>query len=166
MRVRCHCQPARLVIFTPWSIQARRPYHPASLASGGSSVRSSQGALEPSAPRARNVQGTWLRAKAMPAPRQLVPGRGAHVVKGRQQGAPVGRKLPPVLMRTNGCQPRRTSRRNRHGAYQPRSASTRTVPPRGLARRRRRTSRSPARRQACWVVAGTTTHATGMAQPR
>ena len=45
MRVRCHCQPARLVILKPCSIQARRPYQPASLASGGRSVRISQGSL-------------------------------------------------------------------------------------------------------------------------
>ena len=40
-----HCQPARLVIFKPCSIQVRRPYQPASLASGDRFVRISQGAL-------------------------------------------------------------------------------------------------------------------------
>jgi hypothetical protein len=42
-RVRCHGQPARLVIFKPGSIQARRPYPPAARAAGGRSVRLSQG---------------------------------------------------------------------------------------------------------------------------
>jgi hypothetical protein len=42
-RVRCHCQPARLRHFNCCSIQARNPYQPASLASGGRSVRISQG---------------------------------------------------------------------------------------------------------------------------
>src|SRR5262249_56395982 len=39
IRVRCHCQPARLIHLNCCSIQARRPYQPASLASGGKSVR-------------------------------------------------------------------------------------------------------------------------------
>jgi hypothetical protein len=53
-RVRCHCQPARLGIVKPCAIQARRPYQQASLASGGRAVRSSPGAVEPSAHRANN----------------------------------------------------------------------------------------------------------------
>src|SRR5882724_11679851 len=43
--VRCHCQPARLVILKPCSIQARKPYQPAVLASGGRSVRINHGSL-------------------------------------------------------------------------------------------------------------------------
>lgn len=37
MRVRCHCQPPRLVSLKLCSIQARRPYQAAVLASGGRS---------------------------------------------------------------------------------------------------------------------------------
>ena len=102
----------------------------------------------------------------MPVPRQLVPGRGTKVVKGRQQAAPAGRKLPPVLMRKNGCQPSRVMRRNSHGAYKPRSANTITVQPRGMAGRSRRSRRSHSRRQACLAPAGKITQATGIAQPR
>src|SRR5215475_448490 len=102
----------------------------------------------------------------MPAPRQLVPGRGANVVNGRQQVASVGRKLPTVLMHKNGCQPSRVMRRNSQGAYKQRSANTITVQGWGTAGRSRRSSRSHSRRQACLVLAGKTTQATGMAQPR
>jgi hypothetical protein len=63
---------------------------------------------------------------------------GTQVTKGRQQGAPVGRKLPPVLIHKNGCQPKRMTRRNSHGAYKPRPASTITVQPAGMASRSRR----------------------------
>jgi hypothetical protein len=42
--------PARFVLFKPCSSHARRPYHPASLASGARSVRSSQEALSPRFP--------------------------------------------------------------------------------------------------------------------
>ena len=45
MWVRCHCHPARLVILKPCSIQARKPYQQALLASGGKSVRSNHGSL-------------------------------------------------------------------------------------------------------------------------
>ena len=45
MWVRCHCQPARLVILKPCSIQARNPYQQAVLASGGRSVRINHGSL-------------------------------------------------------------------------------------------------------------------------
>lgn len=62
--------PARFVLFKPCSSHARRPYHPASLASGASSVRSSQGALSPASQRASTVQATWVRVKARPVPRQ------------------------------------------------------------------------------------------------
>src|SRR6266851_2535374 len=102
----------------------------------------------------------------MPVPRQLVPGRGTKLRKGRQHRAPAGRKLPPVLIRKNGCHPSRVIRRNSHGAYKPRSANTITVQPRGMARCSRRNSRSHSRRQACLAPAGRITQATGMAQPR
>src|SRR2546428_4183171 len=118
----------------------------------------SQGSLYPSSQRASNVQATWLRVKARPVPRQLVPGRGAKLSKGRQQVAPVGRKLPPVLMRKNGCQPKRVMRRNSHGAYKPRSASTITVQPRGMAGPSRRSRRGHSPPQGCLRPAGTHTH--------
>lgn len=107
-----------------------------------------------------------MRVKATPVPRPRVPGRGAKLATGRQQDASVGRKLPPVVMRTNGCPPSRVIRRNSHGAYKPRAASTIPVQPWGLAGRSRRRRRRQARRQACVVLAGSTTQATGMAQPR
>ena len=51
--------------------------------------------------RANNVQGTWVRVKAMPVPRHLVPGRGTVLRNGRQHGARASRTLPAVLIRKN-----------------------------------------------------------------
>jgi hypothetical protein len=68
MRVRCHCQPARLVILHPCSIQARSPYQAASLASGGRSVSISQGSFYASSHSASSVHSTCRPAfcKAVP----------------------------------------------------------------------------------------------------
>ena len=79
MCVRCHCQPARFVIVKPCSIQARRPYQPALLASGGrSSGRIQPRVLLPRLPQASRVQCSCRcrPLKAMPVPRQDVPGSG------------------------------------------------------------------------------------------
>jgi hypothetical protein len=114
-------QPARLVLWKPCALQARSPYHAASLASGGRSVRTSHGSFYPSSHRASRGPSTCRPAfcKAVPRPRPRVPGWGTKLCKGRQRGDPAGRKGHPVLMRTNGCQPRRTIRRNRQEAYTP-----------------------------------------------
>ena len=105
MRVRCPGQPARWVIVQPCAIEARSPYQQASLASGGRAVSLSPGAVSPSAPRANRVPSTCPPAccEAVPRPRQRVPGWGPKRCKGRQHGVPAGRKVPPVLMRKNGC---------------------------------------------------------------
>src|SRR4029434_8528798 len=58
MRVRCHCQPARLVILKPCSIQARTPYQQAVLASGGRSVKINHGSLSPRSAE-RRVGQEW-----------------------------------------------------------------------------------------------------------
>ena len=39
MRVRCHCQPARLVSWKPYSIHARKPYQHAAPAVGARYAR-------------------------------------------------------------------------------------------------------------------------------
>src|SRR5439155_5989023 len=57
--VRCHCQPARLVIFKPCSIHARNPYQQAALASGGRSVSINHGSLSPTSQHANSVQWSW-----------------------------------------------------------------------------------------------------------
>ena len=131
MRVRCPYSPARWVSVNSWSLPARRPYHPASLAAGASA--GSQGALSPSSQRASTGQGPGWRGQARPGPRPLVPGWGTQLVKGRQPGAPRGRTLPPVVRRQHGCPPKRVRRRNSHGAYKPRSAKTIPVQPGGQA---------------------------------
>ena len=68
----------------PCSIQARRPYQPASPASGGKSVRINHGSGYPSSQRASNVQGSGCgaRLKAVPVPRQPEPTCGTNVVNG------------------------------------------------------------------------------------
>jgi hypothetical protein len=83
--VRCHCQPARLMHLNCCSIQARSPYQPASLASGGRSVRISHGSVSPSSQQASRVHRSrrWGRLKAVPVPRQQVPGWGTKLSKGR-----------------------------------------------------------------------------------
>ena len=85
MRVRCHCQPGALVSWKPSSIQARRPYQPAALTSGGKSVRISQGAVWPSSQPANSVQRSCRcrLLQAVPVPRQRVPGGGTKLVNGR-----------------------------------------------------------------------------------
>jgi len=76
IRVRCHCQPARLVTLKPCSIQARRPYQHASLVVGGRAVRMNQGAVSPSSQQASKVHARrrGARLKAVPVPRQRRPG--------------------------------------------------------------------------------------------
>ena len=59
MWVRCHGQPARLVILKPCSIHARNPYQQAVLASGGRSVRITHGSLSPASQQASRVQCSW-----------------------------------------------------------------------------------------------------------
>ena len=168
MWVRCHCQPARLVIFNPCSIQARNPYQQAVLASGGRSVRSNHGSLYPGSQQASRVQCNcrWRPLKAIPVPCHVGPGSGPKVFSGPPRPWPVDRNVPPVLRRKNGCQPPRVMRRNSQRADKPRSASTRTVHDRGTARYTWRRMRTHARRQACLAVAARTTQTTGMAQPR
>src|SRR5712691_5121060 len=102
----------------------------------------------------------------MPVPCHVVPGAGTNVFRGTARTWPWGRKVPPVLMRKNGCHPSRMMRRNSQRASKPRSASTMTVHARGTARRTWRSMRNHSRRQACLAVAGRTVQATGMAQPR
>src|SRR6266481_2542024 len=88
-------------------------------------------------PQASRVQWScrWRPLKAMPVPCQEVPGSGTKVCSGTPRTWPLGRKVPPVLMRKNGCHPRRVMRRNSQRAYKPRSASTMTVHDAGTARR-------------------------------
>jgi hypothetical protein len=150
------------------SIQARRPYQPAALASGGKSVRISQGSVYPSSQQASKVQRSRRAGllKAVPVPCQRVPGEGTKLRRGREVACGSGRKVPPVLIRKKGCQPKRTIRRNSQPAYRPRSASTMTVQPRGMAGRSWRNIRSQWRRQASGWLAGRIVQATGMAQPR
>ena len=62
MRVRCHCQPPRLVILKPCSIQARKPYQHALPALGARSVSSNHGSRYPSSHRASSVQLRRRRA--------------------------------------------------------------------------------------------------------
>ncbi len=97
-----------------------------------------------SSQHARTGPETWGRVQARPTPRPRVPGRGTQGRQGRQPGAPAGRTLPPVLLRTNGGHPRCVLRRNNQGADTPRSTHTSTIQPWGLAGRRCRHSRSVA----------------------
>ena len=97
MWVRCHCQPARLVILKPCSIQARNPYQQAVLASGGRSVRINQGSLYPPSQHASSVQWSWRwrPLKAIPVPCHVVPGRAPTSSGGpRVPGPWDGRCLP------------------------------------------------------------------------
>src|SRR4030095_14191331 len=71
----------------------------------------------------------FLKGSA-PAP-PARPRLGGKALQGAKAPRPSGRKVPPVLMRKNGCQPRRTIRQNSHGAYKPRSVHTSTGQPRG-----------------------------------
>src|SRR6266481_5768913 len=123
--VRCPCQPARFVIWKPCSLQARTPYQQAVLASGGRSGRINHGSLSPASQHASRVQWSWRwrPLKALPVPCQAVPGSGTNVFRGPPRPCPLGRQVPPVLMRKKGCQPRRVMRRNSQRAYKPRSAS-------------------------------------------
>ena len=132
MRVRCHGQPARLMHVHGGAIQARRPYQPASLASGGKSVRISQGSV-PLCPAGQQVHRSCRcqLLQAVPGPRQRVPGCGAQLAHGRSVACGSGRHVPPRLRRNKGCQPNRTRRRNNHPADSPRSARTITVQGRG-----------------------------------
>ena len=102
----------------------------------------------------------------MPVPCQVVPGSGTKVFRDTLRTWPLGRKVPPVLIRKNGCHPSRVMRRNSQRAYKPRSANTMTVQARGIARRTWRSMRNHSRRQACLAVATRTVQATGLAQPR
>src|SRR5205085_658685 len=77
MRVRCHCQPARLISLKLCSIQVRRPYQATSHAAGGRSVRISQGSWYPSPYQATRVQSRLaprpFHAPATQAPRSTRP---------------------------------------------------------------------------------------------
>jgi hypothetical protein len=107
--------PARFVLFKPCSSHARRPYHPASLASGASSVRSSQGALSPRFPAGQHRAGHLGTGKGEARAAPTRPGRGPKLVKGRPQVTPAGRKLPPVLIRIKEADPPGATRTERLG---------------------------------------------------
>ena len=81
MRVRCHCQPPRLVTLNPCSIHARSPYQPASATSGGKSVRSSHTSAQPALRHASRVQRRRLGLpwKAVPVPCHRLSDVGATV---------------------------------------------------------------------------------------
>jgi hypothetical protein len=121
MWVRCHCQPARWVLLKPCAIHARHPYPQAVLASGGRAVSINHGSLSPASQQANSVQWSWRcrPLKAIPVPCHVVPGSGPNVFRGTPRTWPVGRQVPPVLMRKNGCQPSRVMRRNSQRASPP-----------------------------------------------
>ena len=79
---------------------------------------------------------------------------------------PAGRNLAPSLIRSSGCQPRRTMRPKSQRAHKPRSASTSTVQSGGMAGRTPRNRCNHSRRQAPGWFAGKTVQATGMPHPR
>jgi hypothetical protein len=84
MRVRCHCQPPRFVIFKPGSIHARNPYQQASPALGARSVSNNHGSLSPSSQRASSLQlSRRAPCNAVPVPTHCVPGCGTNSRNGR-----------------------------------------------------------------------------------
>ena len=83
MRVRCHCQPPRLVSLKPCLIQARKPYPAAVLATGGRSVTSNHRSVYPGSQQASIVQASGLVLNAAPRLCHWVSGAGANVASDR-----------------------------------------------------------------------------------
>jgi len=167
-RVRGHCPPPRLVSLKPCAIQARKPYPHAARLAGGKAVKLNHASLSPSSPQANRVQFKRLGrlTKAVPRPCQRVPGGEAKRRRGWKRVRAGGRKVPPVLIRTKGCPPKRTRRRYNPRAASPRAANPSTVPAPGRAGRSWRHSRRHCPRQAWVVLPAHTVPATGRAQPR
>ena len=68
VRVRCHCQPPRLVSLQLCSIQARKPYQAAVLTAGGQSVTSNHRSAWPGSQQTSKVPASGLILNAVPAP--------------------------------------------------------------------------------------------------